>query len=248
MAEKPKFKRPEYVYFVFTKGSNAGYGFSTYVDKVGALGTPGAIVSISYQLDKANQPIPYVFSMSVRDRALKVEKDKVDMKGISVVDFLRNSPECKDSPNGEYLEDGTQVNVWFKELNEESDAEIALKAKEYRRKAENIAADLSYDDVIDMNAFLGYFETKELMARHYLMELAGNRPQVFMKAYEDPNRKALALIRKGIARNVLGQNGNVITWNKTTLGLDELEAASAIQKDQKLLSSLTKAVEQAALA
>jgi len=245
---RKQYKKPEYVYFVFTKGGNAGYGFSSYTDRVGVFGSPGSIASISYQLDKNNKPIPYVFSMSVRDRALKVDKYKTDMNGISVVEFLRNSPECKDSPNGEYLEDGTQVNVWFKEMNEESDAEIALSAKAFRRKAENIAADLSIEEVYDVNALLGYFDTKELMARHYIMEVAGNKPQVFMNAYENPQRQALSLIKKGINRKVVSQNGNVVVWNKTTLGIDQQEAATALAKDKKLFESLQKAVDQAATA
>lgn len=248
MSKKRVFDKPEYAYFVFTKGSNAGYGFSSYTDKVGAISKPGSVVFISYQNDKNNRPIPYVFSMSVRDRALKIEKKKQDMNGISVVEFLRNSPECKDSPNGDYLDDGTQVNVYFKEMNEESDAEIALKAKEYRRKAENLAADLTIEEVYDINALLGNFERKELMARHFIMELAGNKPNIFMNAYENPNRAALSLIKKGLQRKVLTENGSVVMFGKTALGLDQDEAATAIQKDKKLMASLQKAVDQSVLA
>lgn len=248
MAEKRKFKLPEYVYFVFNKGSNAGWGFSTYQDSVGALGTPGKVVSISYQLDKNNKPIPYFFSMSMRDRALKVEKDKVDMFGVSVVEFLRNSPECKGSPNGTYLDPNnpeTQTNVYFKEMNEESDAQVALDAKNYRRIAENIAAELSLEEVYDVNALLGFFKRGETFARHYILEVAGNKPDIFMRAYENPQRKALALVKRGLSKGVLKNQGTVVIWGKTTLGLDEVDAATNVQKDKKMLDGLEKAVEQA---
>lgn len=245
---KKQFKLPEYTYFVFNKGANAGYGFSSYTDSVGAFGSPGAVVSISYQLDKNNRPIPYHFSMSARDRALKVEKQKVDMSGKSVVEYLRNHPECKGSPNGSYMIPGdpnSQVNVFFKEMNEEEDAKIALDAKNFRREAENIAANLSLEEVYEINSILGNFKKGEASARHSLMEIAGNKPQLFMNAYENPQRKAIALILKGISKGVLTRQGTVVIWNKTTLGLDETDAATNIQKDKKILEALEKALEKA---
>lgn len=245
---KKVFKQPEYVYFVFAKGTNAGYGFSTYVDSVGALGSPGKMVSISYQLDKSNRPVPYFFSMSARDRVLKVEKNKVDMNGTSVVEFLRSSPECKGSPNGQYNANGdedSQMNVFFKEMNEENDAKLALDAKDYRRNAENLAAALTLDEVYDLNAVMGEFRRGELLARHAIMEKAGNKPDVFMDAYNNPQRKALSIIKRGLDKKVLTMQGTVIIWNKTTLGLDEQEAATNIQKDKKLFEGLENAVKAA---
>lgn len=243
---KKQFKAPEYVYFVFAKGTNAGYGFSTYTDHVGALGKPGAVVSISYQLDKNQKPIPYVFSMGTRDRSLKVEKSKVDMFGTSVVDFLRNSPDCKGSPNGSYRVVGDtsiQSDVFFKEMNEEDDAKNALEAKNFRREAENIAASLSLEEVYDINAMLGSFKKGELLARHFLAEIAGNKPELFMNAYNNPQRKAIALVKKGLVNGVLKAQGTVILWGKTTLGLDEIDAATNIQKDKKIMEGLEKALQ-----
>ncbi len=253
MAEKKKFKAPEYVYFVFNKGTNAGWGFSTYQDKVGAVldkdgvGYPGKVVSIYYQLDKNNKPIPYFFSMSMRDRVLKVEKDKTDMYGVSVVEYLRNSPECKGSPNGNYSDvenPDSQTGVFFKEMNEEADARVALDAKDYRRNAENLAAGLSLEEVYEVNALLGQFKKGETFARHYILEVAGNKPDIFMRAYENPQRKALALIKKGISKGILKTQGSVVIWAKTTVGLDELDAAANIQKDKKMIEALEKAVNQ----
>lgn len=249
MSRKKQFKAPEYVYFVFTRGTNAHYGFSTYVDTVGALGVPGAPVFISYQKDKKGEQIPYHFSVSIRDRAIKVEKNKVDANGTSVVEFLRNHPECKDSPNGDYIIDPVsgqeiQTNMFFKEMNEEADAQAAIKAKDFRRKAENIAAELDLEDVVDINAICGIFKKGELLSRHAIMELAGNRPDVFMDAYENPQRKALALIRKGVEKQVLKINGAAVVWNKTTLGIDEIDAATSLQKDSKLMNALEQAIKK----
>lgn len=246
MNNKKQFKVPEYVYFVFARGTNSGYGFSTYTDHVGALGSPGAVVSISYQLDKNQRPIPYFFSMGTRDRSLKVEKNKVDMKGVSVVEFLRNSPDCKGSPNGSYRIPGdvsTQSDIYFKEMNEEDDAKNALDAKNYRREAENIAASLTLDEVYDINAMLGSFKKGELLARHFLAEIAGNKPEMFMNAYNHPQRKSIALIKKGLINKTLTSQGTVILWGKTTLGLDEIDAATNIQKDKKMMEALEKALQ-----
>lgn len=249
-AKKKTFKVPEYVYFVFAKGTNAGYGFSSYTDHVGALGVPGAVVTISYQLDKANRAIPYHFSMGTRDRALRIEKNKTDMNGVSVVEFLRNHPECKGSPNGQYLktllsgeaDPESQVGIYFKEMNEEADAKIALEAKNFRREAENIAAGLSIEEVYDVCAILGQFKKGETLSRHFIMEIAGNKPELFMHAYNNPQRKSLSLIKRGLQKGVLTSQGSVILWGKTTLGLDEVEAATAIQKDKKLMDGLEKAL------
>lgn len=247
MNKNKQFKAPEYVYFVFAKGTNAGYGFSSYTDHAGALGKPGAVVTISYQLDKSNRPIPYHFSMGTRDRTIRVEKNKVDMNGTSVVEFLRNSPDCKNSPNGNYtkLKDGTMVqsDIFFKEMDEEADAKNALEAKNYRREAENIAASLDLEEVYDVNAILGHFKKGELLARHFLAEIAGNKPDVFMNAYNNPQRKSLALIKKGLQKEILTLQGTVVLWGKTTLGLDEIDAATNIQKDKKVMEGLEKAIK-----
>lgn len=244
MANIRNFKPVEYVYFVFAQGTSAGRGFSTYTDSVGALGRPGTPVMVTYQTDKNKNPIPYHFSFSVRDRVLRVEKDKVDANGMSVVEFLRNSPECKDSPNGNYSTDGVQFNVVFKEMNEEADADKALKAKEFRRNAENIAADLSLEDVFEINSLLGIFKQGEVMSRHALLEIAGNRPDVFMDAYENPQRKALSLVRRAIDKKVLHYQGGTVIWNKTTLGLDEQDAATTLQKEPKIYEALDLAVKK----
>lgn len=249
MARNKQFKAPDYVYFVFTRGTQAHYGFSTYTDTVGALGVPGKPVYITYQQDKNNKPIPYFFTISIRDRALRVEKNKTDANGVSVVEFLRNSPECKGSPNGDYMIDPAtgeeiQTNVFFKELDEETDASTALKAKDFRRNAENLAADLSFEDVMDINALCGIYKKGELLSRHAIMELAGNRPDVFMAAYDNPQRKALALVRRGIDKGVLKLNGTVVTWNKTTIGLDEEDAAKNLQKDAKMMDALEQQVKK----
>lgn len=242
---KKQFKPIEYVYFVFTRPSNAGYGFSSYTDYVGALGKPGTVVQICYQLDKNQKPIPYHFSMGLRDRVIRVEANKVDMFGTSVVEFLRNAPGCLGSPNGSYLPDGTQVEVYFKELNEEVDAEKALEAKEYRLQAETLAASMPADEVMEFNAMLGVFKKGEKLSRHFLMELAGNKPQVFMEYYNNPKRKALALIKRGLHSRVLKQNGTVVAWNDTVLGLDEDDAASKLMQDAKLFDALSLAVSKA---
>jgi len=244
MANIRKFKQPDYVYFVFAKSSNAGHGFSTYNDESGALGNPGRAVFISYQTDKNNQPIPYHFSFSVRDRVLRIDNTKTDANGTNVVEFLRASPECKDSPNGTYDANGVQYGVVFKEMNEEADADRALKAKDYRRNAENIAADLPLEDVYEINSLLGIFKHGEVMSRHALLEVAGNKPDVFMDAYENPQRQSLALVRRGIEKKILHYQGGAVIWNKTTLGLDEQDAATNLQKEPKMFEALDLAIKK----
>lgn len=248
MAVKKIYKAPDYVRFVYARDSNSQYSFSTYTDNVGALGTAGKVVMISYQLDRNNRPIPYQFGFSMRDRNIRVEEGRSDANDVNVAEFLRNHPECKGSPNGAYIrhDDGTmeQVNIYFKEVNEESDARKLLDANEYRRNAENIAAGLSLEEVFEINSLFGIRKTTELMARHALLDIAGNKPQIFMEAYENPQRRSLAAVKMGIERKVLKQSGTVVVWNKTTLGVDEIDAATNLQRDVKMLEALEAAIKK----
>lgn len=248
MAQKKQYKAPDYVRFVYARDSNAQYCFSSYTDKVGALGQAGKVVFIAKRLTRNNQPEPYQFGFSMRDRNIREIPGVKDIQGYDIVEFLRNHPECKNSPNGEYIvkPDGSmeQVNVFFKEVNEEADAQKLLEANEYRRNAENIAATLTLAEVYEINSLFGIFKTTELMARHALLDLAGNKPALFMEAYENPQRRALAAVRKGLDKHVLKQSGAVVIWNKTTIGLDEQDAATNLQKDPKMLEALESAIKK----
>jgi hypothetical protein len=248
MAGKRIYKAPDYVRFVYARDSNAQYSFSSYTDSAGALGTPGKVVFVSYRLDKNNKPEAYQFGFSMRDRNIRVEANREDTQGYNVADFLRAHPECKGSPNGVYIqkEDGTeeQIGIFFKEVNEEADAQKILEAGAYRRKAENIAAELTFEEVKEINAYFGIFHDTELLARTAIQDIAGNKPPLFMEAYEDPKRKALGAVRRGLVKRVLKQSGTVVIWNKTTIGVDELEAASNLQRDPKLLEALESAIKK----
>lgn len=247
MAEtkKKEFKAPDWTYFVFT-ANNPSYGFSGYDDEVGALGEPGASVNIAFQTDGNGKPIPYIYSFGrTRDRHLRVPTHKKDVKGVSVVEYLRNHPECAGSANGTYDPNtGKQVGVMFKEMNEEADAQKAMETKAFRLKAENLANSLELEDVIAINALLGNYKTGELMNRHALLEIAGNFPDKFMEAYDNPQRKSLSIIKLGLAAQVLKQKGTVIMWNSTTVGLDEYDAATKLQKDPQMMNALEEAIKK----
>lgn len=237
-----KFNPNDYVHFVYLTPKNASYGFSTYQT------LEGDVKFISYGKDpKTGEPIKYFFTFSKKDRVIRVHKNKKDIFGNSVVEFLRNSPECKNSPNGTYEpnENGdlVQVGVIFKEMNEESDAEKAIAAKEYRLKAETLAANLKGEELHEVAALLGIYG-KETLVKHAVMEVAGNRPPQFMEAYDNPNRKAFALIRKGLNAKVLLQKGSIIMWNDTTIGADEQDAVATLLKDKKMMTALSEAIKK----
>jgi hypothetical protein len=253
MAKQKIFTAPEYIYFVFAADQNPQYGFSSYTDRVGSLGKgEGVPVYISYQVDGKNKQIPYFFGWGkTRDRVLRVEASRVDINKTSVADFLRSHPECKDSPNGTYYNDPAtgerkQSGVFFKEMNEEQDAAKALEAKNYRREAENIVANLPLEEVYEINAVLGIFKVGEVMSRHALSEMAGNKPQVFMEAYQNPQRRAISIVRKGLDKKVLSYQGAAVIWNKTQIGHDEVDAAAFLSRvdNKKLLEALESAIKK----
>lgn len=243
----------DYVYFVFTQPYMASYGFSEYSDDVGAVkyrdekdGIPGRVVSISYRQKANGQPEKYHFSFTsdVRDRAIRVNKNSVDSRGINIVEFLKSHPECKDSPNGKYTEDGKQLDIHFKLRDEEADAVKLLAHQGVRLKAENIAFNLTDEEVFEIAPLFGENSPVPAMAKHTIMDLASNKPLIFLEVYEDGLRKAKSLLKRAVIAKVLTLNGSAVVWNKTTLGLDENEAAAKLASDPTILEALEKAIKR----
>jgi hypothetical protein len=66
------------------------------------------------------------FTWNESHRRFMVREGEKDVYGVTQYDFLKNAPECEGSPNGNYLPDGTQIGVMYREMNEAKDAEVAL--------------------------------------------------------------------------------------------------------------------------
>lgn len=228
-----------HVYFVWTRPYNASYGFTGYTDKDGM---PAMIID---KFDKNGEPQPRMFRFNKAHRTMRIPINQKGRDGKNVVEFLRNHPECKGSPNGKY-QDGKQIEstIFFKEIKTDEEATVAVKAKEIKLKAETLAINLEDQDLIDAGAMIGVIGKSPAVTKHKVMEYAGNTPMEFLTLMNRSDVKAKSLIRRGLSSSVLTKNGNIIKWEDTILGTDEDKAAASLLNDKTLFEALGDAVER----
>lgn len=219
----------EYIMFVFVSPYNESYGFSGYTDKKGKR----CFYSNAY--DKNGQPIPFKWRFDQNHRTLKVHIEQKDILGTNAVEYLRNCPDCVGSPNSI----GDPKAGWFKEMNEDRDAEIAMEIKLLRNDAANKAINAKGADFEDMCLLLGIFTGSESTKRFKLTDAAEADPKTFLKVYDDPTRKIRGLVRKALDCGVFRKEGPMIFWENKEIGIDEDYAVSTLKSD----APLRKAVE-----
>lgn len=226
------YNTDRYVYFVSKRQYGSSYGFTSYTDQDGDLRI------IAQKKDKNGDYIPRRFNFSRSNRSMRIPKDQKDILGNKVVDFLRDHPECKGSPNN------TGGPILFEEVNENASAELAIKAKSARIEAEQKALSLEGEDLTDMCALIGQFGVKESVLKHKILDYAGNEPDKFLEMFNSPDRQLTSLVRKGLMANVLDKKGNMISWESTVIGVDEAGAVTTLSKDKKLVNALQSAIKR----
>lgn len=233
--KQPDFSK--YVYFVYI-GNNKTYGFRNYSDSETGL-ERGYVTGF----DKNNQPImkEWVFDNGSR-RQIRVSSTEKDKTGQLAVDFLRNSPECMGSPSGRYVDgengEKKQVLVYFKEINEAKDAQVALDSRKISIDAQKKALELKGLELEEMASLIGIFSKDEEILTLKVLDYAHNRPTDFLSLYDDPSRKVKALVSKGLHTTVLTQDGKLIKWEGKVVGADFDDAVSTLMKDEKLKKAI----------
>ena len=172
---------------------------------------------------------------------MRVHKNEKDIFGNSVVDFLRGFPECGDSPNGSYRGEGkkrVQSNVWFQEINQQKDADIAIEAKGAKIKAENKALYLEGDELKDMAILFGEFRAEEGLQKHRVLEAAGADPENFMKLFNAPDRSAKVLLTRAMKAKLIKQKGSIYIWESVTIGTNYDSAIAKLMDDAVLANAI----------
>lgn len=230
----------DYVFFIFDPTRmNKKFGFRTYNDKKN--NECGYVMGV----DKDGSPLYKKWSFD-RDsrRTIRVHKDEVDKNGQKAVDFLRNSPECAGSPNGTYLANGTQIDHYFKEVDDTKDAKKALDILLVKSSAITKAASIKGQDLIDVCAMIGVMNKPEEVMRFKLMDYAQNFPEKLLGLVEDPTRKVRSLIRRGIEASVFVKDGPMIKWEGKIIGADEDNAVANLLKDKALLDTVDEVIKK----
>lgn len=228
-----------HVFFVLTRPNKSSYSFREYADKDGNL------KSIVNSRNNGNV-IKRQFNFSHKDRTMKIPINQKDIDGNSVVEFLRNHPECEGSPNGDYFdspEGVKQRGVYFKELNDGKDAKVAMEARTLATKAQSLVLELDAVDLEEVGFMYGLSSDDIDVLRFKLFEVARQEPQDFLDIVDSKDRKIRALIRKGLRSNTLSKKGKMISWEDTVLGADEDDAVSNLMKDKKLAEAVEKNVQ-----
>jgi hypothetical protein len=245
--------RPQdYHYFVARNATNTSVSYTGYTDKAS-----GVLMQVfkgrKEKIDGERVDVPHRWKFDHAHRTIRVHKndksllptvvydDDGNEKTIFIksVDFLRNHPACKDSPNGS----GSDMEWEFSELKEHEDAVTAVDAKKTQLKALNAAMNLDKAELKEMAALYGMFDPDDAKQKHFLLEKAGAEPSEFLNLFESPERSAKALLKKAVSLGIVKTKGTLHVWEKETLGADEDLAISKLMSDKDYAEGLRNAVK-----
>ncbi len=218
--------------------------FRTYTDRVGALGR-GAGLAVQYVVgqDEKGRPKGKNFSLNQSHNAFKVNEEDRDVHGTTMMEFLSNYPNCQDSPNGIYSVDANgdrvQMNVEFRLMNSDADAEVALDATINRTKAQASALDLDPQTLMEVAAIgIGLHGEASSVMRLRVSEWAGTRPNDYFEVLNSGDRQLRAVIRKAVADGIFREQGELIYWGNTMIGTSEDAAVKFLVESPDSLAAL----------
>jgi hypothetical protein len=241
---KQKYKQIEHDHFVvtgpflnviFNGGSvvlEAGY-----FDHAGIFGEEGKYVEYITHKDKTGKDVPKRFRFDESLRRLLTRKTDKDYYGKSQYDFLKNHPQCEESPNARY-EDGVQQGVVFRLLDTAKDAGVALGAETLTLKAKLSAMELDDQTLSEIANILGHYGDPDDLMRLKVVEFAGKRPSEYNELLNSGERSIRALIRKALKVGEFKSRGTLIMWEEFMVGADEDAAVATLALDSKMLKSL----------
>ena len=225
-----RFDYNNYAYFVLRQDFMGGtHGFTGYTDRDG-----NACFIWDGRTDRNGNPIPRKFKFSRKERVMRIPLKQKDKNGVSVVEFLEKHPDCDGSPNAE----PGRVAI-FARMNDERDATKALEAKRLRLKAENHVLELSDEDAMEIATLFGVFTDKPAIARHALLENAGNEPDSYLSIVNDPLIDTRIVLRKAMREGIVERKGGIYKWEGEVLGADENDAVKKLIKDAEVYDALT---------
>jgi hypothetical protein len=231
---------------IFRGGS---YGISTgYTDHAGAVkdgdnakGTPGRYVEYIASKDDNGRDKAKRFKFDQSLGRFATRQSDTDIYGKRQYDFLKNHPECEGSPNGNYVGEGNkkvQTGITFREADALKDSSAIVKIDKQRIKAESSAVELDDETMTEIANLIGYFGEADDLMRTKVMDFAKRKPAEYLDALNADDRGVRAIIRKGLKENVFFTVGEMIKWDKTTLGNNENDAVAFLRKEKEVLTAI----------
>jgi hypothetical protein len=218
----------KFTYFVLLNPMQSSFSFlAHFTDQ------EGEVHEIVQKEDQFGNKTYRRFKWTQQNRTIRIPN-----KQEGVIEFLRLHPFCEGSPNN------LGGSFEYKELNDAKAANIALKAKQLRNKAESIALGLDADDTAEFAALIGSGHTDPGLQAHAVAEYAGNNPPHFIQLYEDPARSARALYNKAKRAGILKNKGFMVFWENVHLGNGDEKAIQRIFEDEQLAVALTEQLKK----
>lgn len=223
--------------------------FRTYTDRAGALGRgTGQGVQYVVSKDDRGRDRGKNFTISQAHNALLVREADRDIYGTLMLDFIKNYPECEGSPNGDYITDADgnqiQLNVKFRLMNDDADAEVALQATLNRSKAQLSVLELDGQTLMEVAAIgLGMHGQPTDIMRFKVSEWAGKRPIDYFNILDSGDRLLRAIIRKAVNDGILTVRGELVYWGNQLLGSSEDNAIKFLMENKDTYDALMERVE-----
>jgi len=223
-----------------------GFGqmsFTTYTDKVGIFGNPGRGVKYVQSRGDDGRDNGKNFTFSQSKNAFICRAEDKDVYGKSMVDFLKNHPNCQGSPNGNYR-GSLQLDVVFKLLDTEGDAEVALEAKRNMARALDSVLKLDPQTLAEVASIgIAYHGTPNSIMLHRVSEWAEKRPLDYFNILNSGDRFLRAIIRKAVKEGVIQVRGTLHYWGEELLGGSEDAAIAYITNHPDAEQALREAVD-----
>lgn len=223
----------KYVTFALLNARNSHYSFNGYTDEKGEW------AYISDKDDKDGNPIARRFHWSRNKRHISIPEGQKDRNKKSVVEFLKNSPECLGSP----LQKERKAKAYYMLVDNEASAKIVVDSKKQKFAAQNRAFNMKPEEVKEAAIYLFGKSEGEILDQHKVLEEAERNPVEFLERLDSPDFKTRALIRDGISKGELVRYGKIIKWEDVVVGADEDDAVTRLLKDEELRTAIKHAIE-----
>ena len=176
-------------------------------------------------------------------RIITIPENKKDIEGRSFVDFIRNSPYCKDSAICE-------GNGMFYEYNPKRDAKVAIEETKERNKAETYALELygTGDKLKQMALYVGCFDEDPEVQHASVLEYARLQYRDFNEKADTPEVANTAIFKEALNKNVILKKGFLFEANlndtKVSLGNSEPKSIAKIASDDTLREAILSRIEE----
>lgn len=192
----------------------------------------GLIVGIPIQVDGRSKEIIWQ-TVLVRDTViydLSIPQQRAEAIVVSRSPFVVGSPNFRPGSK-----------VMYKKTDKELEAQVFMKNRATKRKAEELAEGLNGQALYDMAYAIGKDPKfmSPIMTHKEVILFAEANPARFLEILNSENRQALVILKRGFATGLIEQDLNRgFTYGGVSLGFSEEEAVDFLKKNPTTMTSI----------